>query len=49
MIKGNFTNSLLIGICTVLFFSPRSDEPLMLPLLKAGFDRVNVDSYVLNF
>lgn len=24
----------------VYLFSPRTDEPLMLPLLKAGFDRV---------
>lgn len=34
------TCCLLCSFC--VFFSPRSDEPLMLPLLKAGFDKVRL-------
>ena len=32
----------------VVFFSPRSDEPLMLPLLKAGFDKVGLGSFLFH-
>ena len=34
-------------LLTCFHFSPRSDEPSMLPLLKAGFDRVRVLSFIL--
>ena len=35
-------DTLFFGLFLCFFFSPRSDEPLILPLLKAGFDKVRL-------